>query len=201
MKNLLYNFLLFAIIALISSCSSTKEIGTETIVDKSGPTPYWINQGSSDSKKDTIFFTGQITKAIDRSFGMHQAYADGMIQVLRSMEKDVNGLTGTAATGSNVEEGDIGRYTSFGMSEKYKSLTVSGIFNPDTYWEKVEIKNNSRINYTYNCYSLLKISKTDYDKNIKGTLEAARKKAQEENNKKAEELLNGLINDLNNKQQ
>jgi len=195
MKNsFIYLFLL--VLIFIFGCSSSKEIGSERIVDRSADKkPDWIKQGSV--KKDSLYcFTGEITKAIDRSFGMHQAYASGMIQVIRSLEKNINGLTGLTGTGVNKEEGDIGTYTSFGVAEKNKSLTISGVFNPETYWEKEEITKNTGVSYYYNCYSLLTISLDDYNKAIKGTLEIAKKKAQDDNNQKAETILQDLINGL-----
>ncbi len=199
MKILLTSLIIFVPI-FISGCSGSREIGSEIIVEKSSSTPNWVLTPVRD-EGDFIFVTGDITKAKDRSFGMNQAYADGVRKLMNTMQNDVKTQSSLALRGANLSEDDIGRFSEFAVAWISDTYKIAGVQNPESYWEKVEIKTNTGVTYTYNCYSLLSISKQNYNKALEGAFENMRKKAQEQNNKRAEKTAQKLIDELKSKQQ
>lgn len=186
-------------IIITIGCSSTREVGSEIIVDKSGSTPSWVLTPTQDDA-DFIFVTGEVTKANDRSFGMNQAYADGVGKVMNTMQNAVSTETAQAFEGANLSDGDLGRYTKIGVAWISDTYKISGVQNPEVYWEKVEVKTNTGVKYNYNCYSLLKISRADYNRALEGAFYEMQKKAQEENNKKAEQTTKEMLDRLKSKQ-
>ena len=96
-----------------------------------------------------------------------------------------------------MDDDDIGRFSEFAIGWISDTKTVAGVLNPQTYWEKIATTTSTGVSYNYNCYSLLKISKKDYNKSLEGAYENMKKKARELNNQKAEEVANKLIEQLN----
>lgn len=189
------NVLIFLLTMILVACSSTSEIGSERIVGTSSSTPDWVSTPSNfDGEQYT--FTGQMTKAKDRSFGLEQAYADGLQNLMNSMQNNVKTQSSQVLRGANMDEEDIGRFSEFGVAWISDTKTIAGVQNPETYWEKVEVITPAGVSYLYNCYSLLTISKKEYDNSLFGAYENIKKKARELNNKKAEEAADKLINDL-----
>jgi hypothetical protein len=197
MKSLL-KYLSIVLLMMYYGCAGTSQIGSEKTIEKSGSTPNWINTPTSDNG-EFMLVTGELTKANDRSFGMNQAYADGVRKLMNTMQNDVKTQSSLALRGANLDEGDIGRFSEFTVAWISDTYKVSAVQNPETYWEKVEVKTLSGVKYNFNCYSLLKISKKDYNKALEGAYNDMKKKAQDENNKKAELTANKLIDELKSK--
>lgn len=198
MKNIII-FLSVVVMFVAVGCSGSNQVGKETIVEKSGSTPDWILTPTQD-EDDFIFVTGEISKANDRSFGMNQAYADGVRKVLNTMQNAVSTETAQTFEGANLSDGDLGRYTKIGVAWISDTYKISGVQNPESYWEKVEVTTLSGVKYHYNCYSLLKISRLDYNRAIEGAYYAMQKKAQDESNKKAEQSVTEMLTKLKAKQ-
>lgn len=176
-------------------CATTSEIGTERTVESSSSTPGWTLTPTKQDN-DFYFFTGQMTKAKDMSFGLKQAYADGLQNLMNTMQNNIGTESAQALRGANMDEDDIGRFSGFAVAWISETKTVAGVLNPEAYWEKIETKTPSGVSYNYNCYSLLKISKKDYDKSLEGAYENMKKKAREENNKKAEVSADKLLDSV-----
>ena len=130
---------------------------------------------------------------------MNQAYADGVRKLMNTMQNAVKTQSSLALRGANMDEGDVGRFSEFAVAWISDTYRIAAVQNPESYWEKIEVKTLSGVTYNYNCYSLLKISKKDYNKALEGAYLDMKKKAQEENNKKAEETSNKLIDELKSK--
>ena len=194
MRRVLLVISLFSILYLVG-CASSKEIGNETIIQESGDKPEWISTPTS-SNENFIFVTGELTKAKDRSFGMNQAYADGVRKLMNTMQNDVKTQSSLALRGNNVDEDDVGRFSEFAVAWISDTYKVAGVKNPKTYWEKVEVKTPTGVKYFYNCYSLLQISKKDYNRALEGAYYNMQNKAREANNKKAEQTAIKLIDEL-----
>lgn len=197
MKKLLSVCFVLLLLAIFG-CSSSSEIGKESIIEKSSSVPDWINTPTKDDG-DVILVTGEVTKAKDRSFGMNQAYADGVRKLMNTMQNDVKTQSSLALRGANMDEDDIGRFSEFAVAWISDTYKIAGVQNPETFWEKVEVKTHTGVTYNYNCYSLLKISKIDYNKALEGAFNDMKRKAREENNKKAEETATKLIDELKSK--
>lgn len=195
MKSLISLFsLLF--LAIFCGCSGSSEIGSEKIIEKSGEQPEWVLKPTID-QEDFILVTGEVTQAKDRSFGMNQAYADGIRKLMNMMQNAVKTQSSLVMSGNNMNENDIGKYSEFAVGWVSDTKNISSVKNPDMFWEKIEKKTVGGVTYYYNCYSQLQISKVDYNKALEGAYNQMKKKALEENNKKAEETAKKLIEDLN----
>ncbi len=196
MKKLLVAVIALYSILYLTSCSSSKELGKEVVVKQSGDTPGWTMKPTSEDENN-IFVTGELTKAKDRSFGMNQAYADGVRKLMNTMQNDVKTQSSLALRGNNIDENDVGRFSEFAVGWISDTYKIAGVKNPESYWEKIEVKTANGVKYFYNCYSLLQISKKDYNKALAGAYDNMEKKARAENNKKAEQTATKLIDDLN----
>lgn len=195
MKKVIYVIGLLAVVFL-TACSSSRDVGKEVIVQQSGDSPEWILTPTFE-EDETIFAMGELSKANDRSFGMKQAYADGIMKLMNSMQNAVKTQSSLALRGSNMTDGDVGRFSEFAVGWISDTYQISGVKNPETYWEKIEVNTTTGVNYFYNCYSLLSLSKADYNKALSGAYENMKKKAQAENNKKVEATATNLIESLN----
>lgn len=197
MKNLLLVSFLFIISILFIGCSGGTELGNEEIVEYSGDKPTWLTTPTR-VEGDNIYITGEITRGKDRSFGFNQAFADGFRKLLNMMENDVQALTVDANIGANKDESDMGKYSAFIIAWINKTSRIAGVQNPESYWEKIKVQKYDGVTYFYNCYTLLKISKQDYNKALQNAFEVMQKKAIEENNKAAEELSKIIVEKLSN---
>lgn len=177
-------------------CSGSSELGSEKIIEKSGDQPEWVLKPTID-QEDFILVTGEVTQAKDRSFGMNQAYADGIRKLMNMMQNVVKTQSSLVMSGNNMNENDIGKYSEFAVGWVSDTKNISSVKNPDMFWEKIEKKTVGGVTYYYNCYSQLQISKVDYNKALEGAYNQMKKKALEENNKKAEETAKKLLEDLN----
>jgi hypothetical protein len=173
----------------------TNPIGTQKIIEKSGSIPDWKNNPSKE-EGDIYLIVGQMTSAADLSFGLKQAYADGIQSMMNMMQNNVKSQSSQALRGANLSEDDIGRYSEFAVAWISGTETFSMVKNPESYWEKVEKTVSNGVSYSYNCYNLLKITKKDFNQCIEGAYQHMKKKAQELNNIKAEEIANQLIDEL-----
>ena len=193
MKYLILMF--FVSILFLSGCAVSSEVGAEKQIERSGSQPEWLNKPTSEAD-ESVLFTGEFTQAKDRAFGMNQAYADGLRKLMNSMQVAVKTQSSLVMRGNNMNEDDIAKFSEFSVAWISDTKNVAGVKNPDSYWEKIEKKTVSGVTYFYNCYSLLKISKLDYNKSLEGAYNEMKKKAQEANNLEAQRVAEKLMEDL-----
>jgi len=195
MKKLITIIGLIIITIILNSCSSS--VGEENLIENSGKKPDWIN---TPTYKDNqfVFITGEMSHSKDRSFGMNQAYADGIRKLLNMMINDVKTQSSMVLRGSNLEEGDVERYSEFAVAWISQTYTVANVQNPETYWEKIKVFTPYGEEYYYDCFTRIRITKRDFNLSLTGAYENMKKKAKEGNNKTVEEVANKLIDDLNN---
>ncbi len=198
MKSTLLLLLTIAAI-MLASCAGSNQIGTERIVERSGSTPGWVNKPTQD-KDGYYFVTGVMTDARDQSFGTEQAYADGVRNIMNMMTNAVKTQSTQALRGANMSDGDVGRFSEFAVAWVSDTYKISGVENPESYWEKVQVTTPTGVKYHYNCYTLLRISKVNFDMALQGAFDNMKKKAQELNNKKAEEVSTQLLGELKKQQ-
>lgn len=189
------NLVLLGLFSLILFGCSGVDVGAEKTVDTSGSKPEWLAVSSTE-KDELVLITGEVTQANDRSFGMNQAYADGMRKLMNMMQNNVKTQSSQVMQGNNMTEGDIGKFSEFSIAWVSDTRNIMGVKNPESYWEKVEKKTMNGVTYYYNCYTLLTLTKTDYNKILEGAYSDMKKRAQSENNKKAEDTANQLLNEL-----
>lgn len=195
MKKLINIIGVVIIAVMLFSCGAG--VGTEVLVESSGSKPDWI---FIPTYKDnlSVFVTGEMSHAQDRSFGMNQAYADGVRKLLNMMINDVKTQSSMVLRGSNVNEGDIQRYSEFAVAWISQTYTVANVQNPESYWQKISVSNAFGESYFYDCFTRIQITKNDFIMSMTGAYENMKKKAKENNNKTVEEVANKLIEDLKN---
>ncbi len=189
--------LLAAILAAAVLYSCGGSVGEESRIESSGSRPDWIYKPTTKDNQ-YVLVTGEMTKAKDRAFGMNQAYADGIRKLLNMMINDVKTQSSQVLRGSNVEEGDVEKYSEFAVAWISQTYTVANVENPETYWEKVKVDTPYGETYYYDCYSRIRITRGDFNKSLTGAFESMRKKARDDNKKTVVDVAEKLIEDLNN---
>ncbi len=197
MKPLLITLSFFCLLTFFA-CSGSKQIGSEEIVEQSYSQPDWVIKGSSFNDDDNYYAVGEITKAQNRSFGLKQSYADGLQNMINTVQNTVSSISTQALEGNNNSSDDVGLYSKFAVAWASDNQRYAGVQNPEKYWEKVAVTTSTGVKYYYNCYSLLRISNLNYNKILEGAFEEMRKQARARNNKNAEETANQLLKKVQN---
>ena len=186
MKKLCYLF--FALI--LFGCSGSKEIGDETIVERSGSKPDWVNTISRDAG-DIVFIRGGYSGSSNQS--------DGEDAAVYSAGNELSQLVGSyiSTIGGFDKNGDP-RNGLVNILMKNTIITSEphlffNNFKPELYSEKIKKTTNFGVEYTYNCYVLVKMAKTDYNKVVETVINEGIKAAQEKNNKEAKEFFNNAL--------
>jgi hypothetical protein len=195
MKNVINIIGVFFIAVILYSCGAG--VGEEVFVESSGEKPDWLYIPTS---KDNQFVSviGEMSHAKDRSFGMNQAYADGIRKLLNMMINDVKTQSSQVLKGSNLVEGDVERYSEFAVAWISQTYTVANVQNPESYWKKIRVGTSYGEEYYYDCFTKIQITSNDFNMSMTGAYENMKKKAKENNNKTAEDVANKLIDDLRN---
>lgn len=190
--------LMIALLSLMALfCAHQMEVGQEKITEKSGGKPDWLNQPSVE-KSDGYYFVGIMTGANNQSFGLKQAHADGMTHLFDLLSNRGQNIVSQAREGTNVGDDVAGIYSKFAVGWIADNINFGGITAPESYWEKVEKKTDLGYEYTYNCYERIFLSLANYRRIMADGFAQAKKKAQEENNKQAEEMVDDVIKRLQN---
>lgn len=180
---------LVGVALILSSCATRGPIvGKQSVVETSGKKGNWINAREDYfEKKGDMYFRGMVHRAYDLALGRRQAEADAKKRIAESITSLVRTEYEDYARGANMSEDDVGRFVADGVAWTSGNVRVSGVMPDESYWEKVETTTYEGVEYFYNCYSLLKMSKTDYNRARKRAIDGLIEKARAENNREAEE--------------
>ena len=137
-----------------------------------------------------------MSKCKDRAFGLNQAYADGLRKLMNMMINDAKTQSAQVLRGSNVDEGDVDKYSEFAVAWISQTNTIGNVENPESYWEKSRVITATGETYYYDCFTRLKISKHDFNMALTGAYANMKKKAKENSNKTVEDVADKLIQDL-----
>jgi len=174
-------------------------VGEETVVERSSEKmPGWVTQLSTEPTEESAFFyvTGNMSHVHELSMGLDQAQANGVQRLLNTLTNRVKSSTTQALSGANMSSADVGRYSEFAVAWVSDTPRLTGVLTPESYWEKVQRVTANGVEYSYNCFVRLKLSKDDYKNTIRGACEEMLRKAQEEKNRVAEEIAKDLLNGL-----
>jgi hypothetical protein len=182
------NFYILIIACLLFGCGSSREIGSERVVEKSGSKPDWINSISRDAG-DFVYVRGIFTGATYQSDGEKASVHNAANELRQLAGSYISTLEGSSDVGDPRNKA--------GMGDALKSATVItsdpqlffNNFKPELYSEKIEKITNSGVEYSYNCYVLVKIAKADYNQILEKILKGGIKEAQEMNHREAKEFL------------
>ncbi|HEY4715725.1 MAG TPA: hypothetical protein VII00_01315 [bacterium] len=194
-------FKIFLGIAIITSfawgCAATKKaIGEREVIDKSGDRPDWYTK-IPKLKDGKLFFRGSRTRALAYEDGLTDARMDAMRQVGEKIQTIVH----TSYEKARVEYGipqddkDAGRDLEDGIIAQAKAA-VTGVQEEDAFWEKYKEIGGSGISYFYDVAVLMSLTQQDFERSLANTLSGALEKKREAKNKKAEEVLNRMRQDV-----
>lgn len=174
---------------ILSSCATRGPIvGKQSVVETSGKKGNWINAREDYfEKKGDMFFRGMIHRAYDLALGRRQAEADAKKRIAESITSLVRTEFEEYARGANMSEDDVGRFVADGVAWTSENVRISGVMPDESYWEKIEATTYEGVEYFYNCYSLIKMSTTNYNRARKIAIDGLIERTRAENNKKAEE--------------
>jgi hypothetical protein len=198
MKNLIsYCLVLFPI--LTAGCAGPgklPEVIEERIVERSSEErPDWINTPIS-IQGDVFFFSGGVTERPDFSLALRQARAEVIKNITQGIQEMVNREFSEAGRELGIGEGEFREFLTDTVGMIIDIYQMHGLKPKEIYYEKVERPVAKGVEYFYNCYNLVALSRGEYVEWRNGALMSMRDKAKAENNKRVEEITNKLLEKL-----
>lgn len=192
---LLFAFCL-SVIGIYGCASPQPKVGEEKVIEKSSEKrPEWITIPYFENKGE-LYFSGGVTGRGNYALGLRESKAEAMKNVAEGIQATVRTEFSKATKGSNYSESELGDFTTDAIAMITDNIKVQGVAPKENYFEKVEKTTASGVEYKYNCYTLLSMSKEDYKKMRDIALNGLADKAKKENNKKAEEMATSVLDTL-----
>ncbi len=186
------------------SCAGAKvkkEIGEREIVERSDDKkPEWILKKVPKPKEGKIFFRGSRTRAVAYEDGMTDARMDAIKGISQMAQTEMFATYERARKelGIHQDDKDVGRVINDGMIA-FSETIVKGIVEEEVYWEKYKEYEGGKVGYFYDVFMLVSISESDFRSAAESIIENQLKKAREEKNKKAEDFLNQMREEIKKK--
>lgn len=186
----------------VLSCAGAqvkKEVGEREIVEKSDDKkPEWVLKKVPKSREGKIFFRGSRTRAVAYEDGVTDSRMDAIKGISQMAQTEMSALYEKARKelGIPADDKDVGRVINDGMIA-FSQTIVKGIVEEEIYWEKYKEYEGDRVGYFYDVYILVSISERDFRAAAESIVESQLKKAREEKNRKAEEFLNQMREEIN----
>jgi len=186
---------------LLASCATAPKvsepvIGQERVVERSAKErPEWIEMPSFE-EGGMLYFSGGVRDRASYSLGLRQAKAEAIKNLAEGIQARVRTEFTEAIQGSNINESDLGEFVQDAVGIITDNLNIQGLVPKENYWEKVEKVTATGVEYKYNCFCLLAISKKDYLQARDIALNGLAEKAKKEQNKKAEAIATQLLERL-----
>lgn len=172
-------------VLLVTGCSSNKlrppkNVGDSKVVERTPKNkPGWVGT-SYKEKENYIFFSGEVTDVADRSMGLRQAKADAVQNLLESIKVKARSEFAEAVKGVNTSQGTLGRYVDSLVVWTTENLDVAGAIPVEEYTEKLRTQAYEGVQYSYNCYVWLRLSKDEYFLARQSALDRASLEAEDE---------------------
>jgi len=189
---------------IVVSCAGAKvkkEIGEREIVERSDDKkPEWVLKKVPKPKEGKIFFRGSRTRAVAYEDGITDARMDAIkgISQLAQTEMFATYERARKELGIPEDDKDVGRVINDGMIA-FSETIVKGVVEEEIYWEKYKEYEAGKVGYFYDVYMLVSISERDFRATAESIIEKQLKKAREEKNKKAEDFLNQMREEIRQK--
>ena len=194
MKKLIKVVMVLIVISFISGCAARRAIlkEGELIVEKSAKArPQWITLNYKE-EKDIMYFSGGVEKVSDYALGLREARVEAFKNLAESLQTKVRNEFTATKSGANIPGENLEKYVSDTVSTLVDNLHISGIKPAEVYYEKVK----AGLENYYNCFVLIKISKSDYEnakiKALQKSVQKAEKSGDKEAEKAAKEVLQKL---------
>jgi hypothetical protein len=185
-----------AVLGLMFSCAAKKPIGTQTLISKKGDCGDWI-YNIPKTKDGIAFFRGAKTGAVSEEGGLNDARMHAAQQVAEMVKTEANVDYERARVeyGIPKEDEDVGSV----VRDAFIALSdaiVQGVKEVKSCVERYEEVTHEGVRYFFNVYTLVSISEEDYKRIAARVLEKEKEKARERNNKKAEEFLDKMRGEI-----
>ena len=191
--------ILFLVPILIGGCAGPGKppiIAQERVVEKSlEEMPDWIYTPIS-IQEDIFSFSAGVTGEADFSIAMHHAKAEVVKNITQGIQMTVQREFSDAIHELSISDVDLSEFLTDTLAIIMDNLNIHSLKPKEIYYEKLEKPTADGVEYFYNCYILIEISKTEYVQLRNGALKSLKDKAEGENDKKEEELAGELLKKL-----
>lgn len=184
MKNL---FLFLVVAMFLFGCSASKEIGSETVIERSGSKPDWIATISRDAG-EFVYVRGGFTGATYQSDAEKAAIFNAANELNQLVGSYISTKGSFSETGAPRSKAGMGNFLKSATVITSNPQQVFNNFKPELYSEKIEKITNTGVEYSYNCYVLVKIAKSDYNQMIERIINGGIQAAREMNDLEAKEF-------------
>jgi len=203
LKRRLRHLLLCAGVLTLAGClAQSPKLGEEKVVERSGKKGGWVDaREDSFKKKNGIFYRGMVKGVQDLTLGRRQAEADARKKIVESILLLIQTEYRDSAIGSNLSPLDVGKHVEDAVAWSSGRLNLSGVQTVESYWEKVSTVTYGGVEYSYNCYALVRIEEGDYARARVEAMNKIAEQARAESNRAAEEAAAGLKSRLEDEEQ
>lgn len=160
------------IMLLFIGCSSSREIGSERIVEKSGDKPDWINSISTITD-EFVLIRGIATGVEYQEDGILAAQLYGLRELGNLAGTYITTEGGLINTGQIRDQGGLTNAIRSMVNVSSKATYIYNLYTPEVYSEKVEKTTNTGVEYKWNINILSKIAKNDFDRIVNKLAEDA----------------------------
>ena len=173
------------------------EIQRPLIMSKTGEDdrPAWTTQMAFIENDGKLIYTGSVIGGADYTLTLRLAKAEATKNLLESIEIKARHEFSSSMNGSNMAEGDIGRYVTDTVAWTIDNLRIGGIKQRQIYYEQVF--DPVAQSFKYNSWVQLEISKSDYTKAKANAAQRLLDKAVQGNDDEAREKALELLEKLN----
>ncbi len=157
---------LLAFAPLITGCGGKRQVlGEQKVVGVSGKKGAWV-EGREDyfERKGELYFRGTATRVRDLTLGRRQAEADARKRIAESIASRVRTEYEDHARGANLGPYDVMRFVEDAVVSSSEGIDVSGVMPHESYWVKIRTTTHEGAQFTYDCYVLLRIARSDYER-------------------------------------
>lgn len=181
------------VVILIFGCASTR-FGSEKAIE--GKIPKWAIERPSSENRKFFYFSGTQTHAYDRTLGFKQSQSNAIRDMLLSIQQYARVEFQNVIVGANEERG-YGQHITDIVALVVNNIEIGGVFIHDQTYEKIEKNSHLGIEYFYNCYTQIRLSKSDYYEARDKAINKYLQQSLVEKNKKAEEFAKEVAKRLN----
>jgi hypothetical protein len=182
------------VILILTSCTAKgPTIGEQKIVETSSKKGKWVSAREDHfEKKGNMCFRGMAQRVQDLTLGRRQAEADAKKRIADSIVTVVRTEYEEYARGANMDPYDVSKFVADGVAWSSESIVITGVTPEESYWEKVRTTTYDGVQYFYNCWSLVKVPRDDYERARMMAVSGLIEKARASHAKAAEEAAIGL---------
>ena len=184
------SLILFSVL-LLGACSSVKR--DYTITNSSyTPTPKWVKKEAQKSDDNYKYFVSK-AENVNQRLCEKTASARANAVIASEIASTINNTYKNIVESKNEKATELSSET----LQQNINMYLSGVEQAESYWEKRRYSKElgSEKDYTiYQCYTLLKMNKKNYEKAVNASIEKMMQLIQNNNNNLKNEIKNEILN-------